>query len=198
MWKRVFDVMFSFAGLAISSPIFLLIFLVIKLNSRGPGFYLQERIGRHGKVFELFKFRTMHVHADRLDLITVGSRDPRITGIGFYLRKFKVDELPQLINVIKGDMSLVGPRPELKRFVDLYNVDQRKVLSVRPGITDPASIKFRNENALLQGKDNPNQYYIDVIMPEKLATNLDYIEKRSFTFDLKLIFATILSIFSKS
>ena len=140
----------------------------------------------------------MHVNADRLQAITVGARDPRITRVGYYLRKFKVDELPQLINVLKGDMSLVGPRPELKKFVDLYNTEQRQVLSVRPGITDPASIKFRNENELLEGKDNPIQYYTEVIMPQKLEMNLDYIRKKSVRYDVKLIFSTIFSIFSKT
>lgn len=198
MLKRLFDFVFSFLGLAICSPFFLLIFVLIKIDSKGPGFYLQDRIGRNGRIFRLFKFRTMHINADRLHAITVGSRDPRITRIGFYLRKFKLDELPQLINVLLGDMSFVGPRPELKKFVDLYNREQLRVLSVRPGITDPASIKFRNENALLEGKDDPIQHYVDVIMPEKLAINLDYIDRRSFAFDVKLIFTTIFSVFSKS
>jgi lipopolysaccharide/colanic/teichoic acid biosynthesis glycosyltransferase len=170
---------------------------LIKIDSRGPGFYLQERIGRHGKIFRLFKFRTMRVNADRLQAITVGARDPRITTFGYFLRKFKVDELPQLINVLKGEMSLVGPRPELKKFVDLYSTEQRQVLSVRPGITDPASIKFRNENELLEGRENPIQYYTEVIMPQKLQMNLDYIRKRSVGYDVKLIFFTIFSIFSR-
>lgn len=198
MLKRAFDFTFALIGFTLSSPFFLLIFLLIKIDSAGPGFFLQERIGRHGKVFRLFKFRTMHVNADRLQAITVGARDPRITRVGYYLRKFKVDELPQLINVLKGDMSLVGPRPELKKFVDLYNTEQRQVLSVRPGITDPASIKFRNENELLEGKDNPIQYYTEVIMPQKLEMNLDYIRKKSVRYDVKLIFSTIFSIFSKT
>lgn len=198
MLKRAFDFTFAFIGLTLSAPFFLLIFLLIKIDSAGPGFYLQERIGRHGKVFRLFKFRTMHVNADRLQAITVGARDPRITNVGYYLRRFKVDELPQLINVLKGDMSLVGPRPELKKFVDLYNTEQRQVLSVRPGITDPASIKFRNENELLEGRDNPIQYYTEVIMPQKLEMNLDYIKKRSVAYDVKLIFATVFSIFNKA
>jgi lipopolysaccharide/colanic/teichoic acid biosynthesis glycosyltransferase len=197
MFKRAFDFAFAFIGLALSSPFFLLIFLLIKIDSRGPGFYLQERIGRHGKIFRLFKFRTMRVNADRLQAITVGARDPRITTFGYFLRKFKVDELPQLINVLKGEMSLVGPRPELKKFVDLYSTEQRQVLSVRPGITDPASIKFRNENELLEGRENPIQYYTEVIMPQKLQMNLDYIRKRSVGYDVKLIFFTIFSIFSR-
>ena len=181
----------------ILSPFFLLITLTVRVDSAGPAFYLQERIGKGGKVFRLFKFRTMHVHADRLTAITVGARDPRITNVGYYLRKFKIDELPQLINVIRGDMSLVGPRPELKKFVDLYSSEQRKVLTVRPGITDPASIKFRNENELLEGKNDPIQYYINEIMPQKLSLNLEYLKNRSMAFDLKIIFLTVFSIFVK-
>lgn len=197
MMKRPFDIVFSLLGLAICSPFFLLIHVLIKIDSKGPGLYLQDRIGMNGQAFRLFKFRTMRINADRFHAITVGSRDPRITKVGFYLRKFKLDELPQLINVLRGDMSFVGPRPELKKFVDLYSSEQRRVLSVRPGITDPASIKFRNENALLEGKVDPIQYYIDVIMPEKLSINLAYIERRSFIVDLKVIITTIVSIFSK-
>lgn len=196
--KRTFDFVFSLAALIITFPLFVLLIMVVKFDSPGPAFYSQKRIGKDGRIFKLFKFRTMHVHADRLQAITVGARDRRITGAGYYLRKFKVDELPQLINVLKGDMSLVGPRPELKKFVDLYSADQLKVLSVRPGITDPASIAFRNENELLEGKDDPIQYYIAEIMPRKLALNLAYIENRSIFFDVRIIFLTIFSILKKT
>lgn len=195
MVKRFFDILFSFLGLIILVPFFLAIALAIKLNSPGPVFYLQERIGKDQKVFKLFKFRTMTIGADKGNAITVGARDARITRVGFYLRKFKLDELPQLINVLKGDMSLVGPRPEVKKFVDLYSEAQIKVLAVRPGITDLASIEYRNENELLEGKPDPIDFYIKEIMPEKLRLNLLYIQQQSFGLDIKIIFRTLFYIF---
>ncbi len=195
MVKRFFDILFSFLGLIILVPFFLAIALAIKLNSPGPVFYLQERIGKDQKVFKLFKFRTMAIGADKGNAITVGARDARITRVGFYLRKFKLDELPQLINVLKGDMSLVGPRPEVKKFVDLYSEAQIKVLAVRPGITDLASIEYRNENELLEGKPDPIDFYIKEIMPEKLRLNLLYIQQQSFGLDIKIIFRTLFYIF---
>jgi lipopolysaccharide/colanic/teichoic acid biosynthesis glycosyltransferase len=146
-------------------------------------------------MFNLFKFRTMHLNADKLTAITVGARDPRITRIGYYLRKYKIDELPQLINVVRGDMSLVGPRPELKKFVDLYTPEQREVLTVRPGITDFASLEFRNENELLEGKEDPIKYYVDEILPAKLALSLRYVRTRSFLLDIKIILRTIKAVF---
>lgn len=191
MSKRLFDLLFSFLGLLLLSPFFLLIAILIKLDSSGPVFYLQHRVGRDGKLFKLFKFRTMRTGADKSTAITVGTRDPRITRIGYYLRKFKLDELPQLINVLLGTMSLVGPRPELKKFVDLYSMEQRKVIEVKPGITDYASIEFRNENELLEGKPDPIEFYIREIMPVKLNLNLKYIETRSFWVDFKIISKTI-------
>ncbi len=178
-------------------PFFLLIGLIIKLTSKGPIFYLQQRVGKGGKLFKLFKFRTMRVDADKHTAITVGARDPRITNVGYYLRKYKIDELPQLINVLMGTMSLVGPRPELKKFVDLYNSEQVKVISVKPGITDYASIEFRNENELLAGKSDPIDYYIREIMPVKLALNLQYITEQSLWTDIKIIMSTIWLIFRK-
>jgi lipopolysaccharide/colanic/teichoic acid biosynthesis glycosyltransferase len=197
MFKRCFDLLFSLLGLALLFPFLLVIVALVKLDSAGPAFYIQERIGKHGSVFRLVKFRTMHINADRLAAITVGARDRRITRAGFYLRKFKLDELPQLINVLVGDMSFVGPRPELKKFVDLYSEDQRRVLLVRPGITDPASIKFRHENELLEGREDPIRYYVDVIMPQKLAMNLDYIRRQSIASDLKVMLSTAFSIFKR-
>ncbi len=176
-------------------PFFLLIGLIFKLTSKGPIFYLQQRVGKGGKLFKLFKFRTMRVDADKQTAITVGARDARITTVGYYLRKYKIDELPQLINVFMGNMSLVGPRPELKKFVDLYNVEQAKVISVKPGITDYASIEFRNENELLEGKPDPIDYYVREIMPAKLALNLQYIREQSLWTDLKIITSTIWLIF---
>lgn len=167
------------------------------MDSAGPVFYLQQRVGKNGKLFRLFKFRTMRVNADKLTAITVGKRDPRITSAGYFLRTYKLDELPQLINVLLGHMSFVGPRPELKKFVDLYNDEQRKVIIVKPGITDYASIQFRNENELLEGKPDPVDFYIREIMPVKLRLNLDYIRNKSFWLDLKIIFKTIFTIFVK-
>jgi len=194
MAKRAVDFFFSLVGLLVLFPFFLVISVWIKLDSRGPVFYLQERVGKGKKTFRLFKFRTMHTDADKLTAITVGMRDPRITTIGFYLRKYKIDELPQLLNVLTGSMSLVGPRPELKKFVDLYNVRQQEVLSVRPGMTDLASIQFRNENELLEGKPDPIDFYIREIMPVKLDLNLQYINDQSFWKDLSIILKTILHI----
>lgn len=178
-------------------PVFILIAVIIKMDSAGPVFYLQQRVGKNGKLFRLFKFRTMRVNADKLTAITVGKRDPRITSAGYFLRTYKLDELPQLINVLLGHMSFVGPRPELKKFVDLYNDEQRKVIIVKPGITDYASIQFRNENELLEGKPDPVDFYIREIMPVKLRLNLDYIRNKSFWLDLKIIFKTIFTIFVK-
>lgn len=195
MAKRAFDFLSALLGLILLFPFFLLIGVLIKFDSAGPVFYLQERVGEKGKLFNLFKFRTMRMGADKSTAITVGNRDPRITRFGYYLRKFKVDELPQLINVVIGNMSLVGPRPELKKFVDLYSSEQRKVVEVKPGITDYASIKFRNENELLAGKTDPVEFYIEQIMPVKLELNLKYIQNQSFLLDIKIIYQTIISIF---
>lgn len=195
MAKRLFDLAVAMAGLVLLAPFFLIIAVLIKVISEGPVFYLQERVGLNGTIFKLFKFRTMKVNADKGNAITVGSRDPRITTVGYFLRKFKLDELPQLINVAKGDMSLVGPRPELKKFVDMYDNQQRTVLSVRPGITDYASIQFRNENELLEGKPDPIQYYITDILPLKLKLNQQYIMERSLWVDLRIILKTVFLIF---
>lgn len=174
----------------ILSPIFLFLSIWIKLDSRGPVFYRQIRVGEKGKDFKILKFRSMREGSDQKGLITVGGRDPRVTKSGYYIRKYKFDELPQLINVFLGDMSIVGPRPEVRKYVDLYNDEQLRVLNVKPGITDIASIKYRNENELLEKSEDPDKTYIDVIMPDKLKYNLEYIEKQSFLFDIKLIFIT--------
>lgn len=195
MLKRLFDFVASSIGLLLLFPFFILIAFLIKVDSTGPVFYLQERVGKDNVLFKLFKFRTMRVGSDKAAAITIGARDSRITRIGFWLRKFKLDELPQLINVWKGEMSLVGPRPELKKFVDLYTPTQLQVISVKPGLTDYASIQFRNENALLEGKEDPIDYYIREIMPIKLDLNLKYINGQSFWLDIKIIFQTIFSIF---
>lgn len=193
--KYIFDFLASLLGLLILSPIFLVLAIWISLESPGGPFYLQERIGRYGKPFHLIKFRSMRKGSDRNGLLTVG-KDPRITRSGAFIRKYKLDELAQLINVLKGDMSLVGPRPEVKKYVDLYTEEQRQVLSVRPGITDWASIKYRRENELLGASSNPEETYIHQIMPDKLQINLDYIRRRSFRTDLHIIFLTIFRLFS--
>ena len=172
-------------------PVLLLIGILVMSESRGGIFYRQERIGKGEKPFMLYKFRTMYPNSDRKGLLTVGNRDSRITRVGYYLRRYKLDELPQLLNVLIGDMSLVGPRPEVKKYVDLYTPEQRKVLSIRPGVTDWASLTYINENEILAKSDHPEQTYIEEIMPQKLALNLEYVEKQSFYTDLKIIGKTI-------
>ncbi len=182
-------------GLVILSPFFLLIAILVKFSSRGPVFFLQDRVGMNEKIFRIIKFRTMHLDSESKGELTVGSRDPRVTSIGYILRKFKLDELPQMINVLNGDMSLVGPRPEVPKYIRLYNPEQMEVLKVRPGITDNASIKFRNENELLKNASDPEEYYIQKIMPEKLNINLEYIHTRTFFSDIGVLWRTFLSIF---
>ena len=188
--KRLFDVVASGVGLLLLSPLFLLVAIWIKLDSPGPVFYRQVRVGQYNQDFRIFKFRSMRVGADKGSLVTIGGRDPRVTRSGYFIRKFKIDELPQLINVFIGDMSLVGPRPEVRHYVDYWTKEQLRVLDVRPGITDPASIKFRNENELLEKAEDPEKYYIEVIMQEKLRLYLKYVEKHNFWYDIKLIFQT--------
>lgn len=190
MLKRLFDFVLSLIGLVLLSPVFLVIAIWIKMDSEGPVFYRQPRVGKDGRDFRIFKFRSMRRGADKGRLITVGGRDTRVTGAGYYIRKYKFDELPQLINVLTGDMSLVGPRPEVRKYVNLYNERQMKVLSVKPGITDLASIKYRNENELLEHADDPEKMYTEIIMPDKLEYNLRYIDKQSFLYDIKLILLT--------
>ena len=195
--KRLFDVVASGVGLLLLSPLFLLVAIWIKLDSPGPVFYRQVRVGRYNRAFRIFKFRSMRVGADKGSLVTIGGRDPRVTRSGYFIRKFKIDELPQLINVFIGDMSLVGPRPEVRHYVDYWTKEQLRVLDVRPGITDPASIKFRNENELLEKAEDAEKYYIEVIMQEKLRLYLEYVEKHNFWFDIKLIFQTFLVIITE-
>ena len=188
--KRLFDILVSAVGLICLSPLLLVVAIWIKLDSPGPVFYRQVRVGRYNKDFRIFKFRSMRIGSDKGSLVTIGGRDPRITRSGYFIRKFKIDELPQLINVLIGDMSLVGPRPEVRHYVNYWTEDQLHVLDVRPGITDPASIKFRNENELLAQATDPEKYYIDVIMQEKIRLYLDYVAKSSFWYDIQLIFQT--------
>lgn len=188
--KRLFDIVASGIGLLILSPILFIIAIWIKLDSKGSVFYRQVRVGWHNKDFRIFKFRSMRVGADKGSLVTIGGRDPRVTRSGYWIRKFKLDELPQLINVFIGDMSLVGPRPEVRHYVDYWTPEQMHVLDVRPGITDPASIKFRNENELMEKAEDPEKYYIEVIMQEKLKLYLEYVNNHSFCGDIGLIFKT--------
>ena len=192
--KRAMDIAISGCALAVIWPVLLLIALAIKIDDPGPVFYRQVRVGRNGKEFRIFKFRTMIVDADKKGLaITVG-RDNRITRMGRLLRKTKLDELAQLINVFTGEMSFVGPRPEVPKYVNMYTPYQRQVLLVRPGITDYASIAYRNENDLLEGADDPERMYIDVIMPDKIELNMKYLREISPLADIRLIFSTIVAV----
>lgn len=196
MLKRTFDIVVSSICLILLSPLFLIVSLIIKLDSRGPVFYKQIRVGKDSADFLLYKFRSMRINSDKEGLLTVGEKDSRVTKTGFYLRKYKLDELPQLINVVKGEMSFVGPRPEVRKYVDLYDEKQRQVLKIRPGITDNASIIYRNENEMLSNTPDPETLYINKIMPDKLKINLEYLNNNSFTSDLKIIFRTIKAVFS--
>ncbi|MBR5470199.1 MAG: sugar transferase [Paludibacteraceae bacterium] len=197
MLKRTFDIVTSGCGLIILSPLLLIIAIWIKCDSNGPVFYRQVRVGRNNKDFRIYKFRSMKIGSDKAGLITIGGRDPRVTRSGYYIRKYKLDELAQLINVFVNDMSLVGPRPEVRKYVDMYTSEQMHVLDVRPGITDLASIRYRNENELLEKAKDPDKYYIEVIMQDKLRINLEYVAKHSLGYDIKLIFNTILAILKK-
>lgn len=191
---RIFDILFATLGLVILSPLLILVYVAIVLESRGGGFYRQERTGRYGKPFRLIKFRSMYVNADKHGLITVGGHDNRITRVGYYIRKYKIDELPQLFNVVMGDMSIVGPRPEVKKYTDLYTEEQRKILDVRPGITDYASIKYVDENEILGTSDNPERIYIEHIMPDKIKLNMIYISQNGIKEYFKIIFLTLTNI----
>jgi|SRR5690554_883615 lipopolysaccharide/colanic/teichoic acid biosynthesis glycosyltransferase len=193
---RLFDVLFSVVGLIVLSPLFFVLAIWIKLDSNGPVFYKQIRVGKDNRDFYLYKFRSMVINSDKKGLITVGGRDPRVTRSGFLIRKYKLDELPQLINVIKGEMSFVGPRPEVRKYVDMYNEEQKKVLTIKPGITDYASIEYFEENILLGEAEDPEKVYIEQIMPEKILYNLKYINNRSLKEYFKIIFLTIGKIFS--
>lgn len=176
------------------SPLFAVLAVWIKCDSPGPVFYRQVRVGRGNKDFQIFKFRSMRVGSDKKGLITVGGHDPRVTRSGYYIRKYKLDEFPQLINVFIGDMSLVGPRPEVRKYVDMYTPEQLRVLDVRPGITSLASLRYRNENELLAQAEDPDRCYVEKVMPDKLAIDLEYVPKANLLTDIKLIFETIASI----
>ena len=191
---RFFDFILSLVGLVVLAPIFIVLAIWIKIDSKGSVFYKQVRVGQNGIDFGLFKFRSMVVDADKKGLITVGGRDPRITRSGYFIRKYKLDELPQLINVLVGDMSLVGPRPEVRKYVDLYTDEQQKVLSVKPGITDYASIEYMDENEILGKSRDPEKTYIEEIMPEKIKYNMKYIQNKNVSEYFKIIFLTLLKI----
>jgi len=191
---RLFDIFFSALGLIILFPFFIVFYLLIRIESKGGAFYIQERIGKNGKPFGLYKFRSMRVGSDTEGLLTVGERDNRITRIGYVLRKTKIDELPQLLNVLKGDMSLVGPRPEVRKYTDMYTDEQRKVLCVRPGITDYASIEYVNENELLSKADDPERMYIEKVMPDKIKLNMKYLEHYTVGEYFNIIFLTFKSL----
>ena len=191
MLKRGFDVVSSLIGIIFLFPFLVILWISIQLESSGGGFYRQVRVGKNGIDFRLWKFRTMQTGSDKKGLLTIGGRDSRVTRIGFYLRKYKLDELPQLINVLVGDMSIVGPRPEVRKYVELYTQEQRKVLAVKPGITDYASIEYSNENELLAQSENPEKTYIDEVLPAKLELNMQYIHNMSMITDIQIILNTI-------
>lgn len=194
MVKRLFDITCSFIGLVFLSWIFLIIALLVAVDSSGGVLYRQVRVGLMGKDFYLLKFRTMHSKAEKKGLLTVGAKDPRVTRVGYFLRKYKLDELPQLINVLIGEMSLVGPRPEVRKYVDLYDDNQRKILHVRPGITDYASLEYFDENERLGRSSDPEKTYVEEIMPEKLRLNEKYIKDHGLLVDIRIIVRTILRI----
>lgn len=196
MLKRLFDILVSFILLVLLSPVFIFISLLIIFDSRGGVFFRQIRVGQLGNDFKLLKFRTMKPDSDKKGLLTVGARDNRITKVGYFLRKYKLDELPQLLNVLGGSMSLVGPRPEVRKYVDLYTEEQAKVLNVKPGITDYASIEYINENEILAQSSNPEQTYIEEVMPAKLKLNQIYIQNPGLAHDFKILFLTLKKIFS--
>ena len=189
--KRAFDLLSSVLGLIILSPLFIFISIWVKTSSKGPIFFVQKRVGRDFKEFNLYKFRSMVVDAPKKGLQITSGDDPRITKVGKFIRKTKIDELPQLINVIKGEMSLVGPRPEVKKYVDIKKDEYKKVLSVLPGITDLAAIEFRDEEKILEGFENKEKAYIEIILPQKIALYNKYIDNISFKSDIKIILQTL-------
>jgi lipopolysaccharide/colanic/teichoic acid biosynthesis glycosyltransferase len=192
--KRKADITLSLLGLILLSPLFLIIALLILADSGRPVFYRQTRTGKGGIPFNILKFRTMIVNADKSSLLTIGLHDNRITRVGYYLRKYKIDEFPQLINVLKGEMSLVGPRPEVTKYTQLYTQQQKEALSVRPGITDPASILLKDENEMIAASPDPEKFYIEKLIPEKVSINIQYIERMSLKNDLRIIVKTLFAI----
>lgn len=194
MIKRCFDIIFSIFGIILLFPILILITIIIKINTKGPILYKQNRVGKNNCDFHIFKFRTMRINADKLGLLTVGDRDPRVTTVGYFLRKYKLDEFPQLFNVLIGNMSFVGPRPEVRSYVNYYSDSDLEILELKPGITDYASIYFRNEAELLKASPNSEKTYVEDIMPEKIRLNKMYLNKNNILIDTQIIFKTLLSI----
>lgn len=192
---RFFDFVLSAVGIVILFPFGLLISLAIIFESKGGVFYRQIRVGQFGRPFRLFKFRTMYTGSDKKGLLTIGSRDSRVTRVGYFLRKYKLDELPQLMNVLKGEMSLVGPRPEVQKYVDLYSPIQREILKVKPGITDPASIQYKNENEIISKAANPEKSYVEEVLPHKITLSIEYAKSPSVTKYFSLIFQTLFQLF---
>jgi lipopolysaccharide/colanic/teichoic acid biosynthesis glycosyltransferase len=197
MSKRIFDIICSVTGLVLLFPLLLIIAVLIKIDSKGPVLFVQGRVGKNNKDFNIYKFRTMRVQSDKKGLLTLGNNDKRITRIGYFLRRYKIDEFPQLLNILKGDMSFVGPRPELRYYVNFYNKEDMKIFQVRPGITGLASLKYRNEVELLKAAKNPEDFFIKTIIPDKLKYNKEYIKRKNFFFDLKLIGLTIIKVITK-
>lgn len=192
MLKRSFDIFFSVTGIIIISPLLLIIFLSVIFESKGGFIYTQKRVGKNNVEFNLLKIRTMLRNSDKEGLLTIGEKDNRITRTGFFLRKFKLDEFPQMLNILSGKMSFVGPRPEVRKYVNMYNEKQLRILSVKPGLTDFASLLFYDESKFLSNYENPEQTYIKILMPRKLSLNLKYIDNRNFCLDLKIILKTVL------
>lgn len=197
MVKRIFDVIFSLLGLIILLPLHLVISILIKLDSYGPVLYVQGRVGLHNSDFQIYKYRTMFVDSDKQGLLTLGEDESRVTKIGFYLRKYKIDEFPQLINVLNGTMSFVGPRPEIRRYVNYYSKDDMEILKIKPGITGYASLKYINETEILEKAENPEKFYIEEIMPDKIRINKIYINNNNIFIDLKIIVETIYKMLSQ-
>lgn len=192
--KRLFDIVVSVVFLVIFSPIYVLIGLAIMLDSNGGPIYIQKRIGKDKVPFGLFKFRTMRIGSDKKGLLTIGDEDNRVTSVGYFLRKYKLDELPQLVNILRGEMSVVGPRPEVEKYLFVFKGYEQTIFSVRPGLTDYASIKYRDENELLAQSEKPEETYIEEILPEKIRLGVKYVESRSFWVDLRIIFKTFVII----
>ena len=194
MLIRLLDIVLSLLGLLFLLPIMVILAVWIKFDSQGSIFFRQIRVGKDGRDFRIYKFRTMIVNAEKMGIITIGERDPRITNSGYFLRKYKLDELPQLINVLKGEMSFVGPRPEVRKYVEMYNQEQLKILTVTPGITDYASIEYINEDEILGKSLDPERTYIEEIMPQKIKYNMKYINNKTVIEYFKIIFLTIIKI----
>lgn len=194
MLKRIFDVIFSFLGLILLLPLHVVISILIKLDSHGPVLFVQDRVGQFNSKFKIYKYRTMFADSDKLGLLTLGEDESRVTKIGFYLRKYKIDEFPQLINVLIGNMSFVGPRPEIRKYVNYYSNDDKEILKIKPGITGFASIKYINETEILEKAEDPEKVYIEEIMPDKIKLNKIYIKKNNILIDLHIIMKTLLKL----